>query len=165
MKRCASVERGAGERCEAIWLPELQHFPLNGSLEQLGGIGDPNFLHHVGSMGLNGFDTDFEALCDFLVLKSSPDELKDFLLPGGQRFRASFARENDRISDYGFGSTLGGPGGCRHVHLAPLRVKAIHRLRPATSRAQIDAGLYAAPRAFVNEKRRLTGLMFVVLLY
>jgi 23S rRNA (guanosine2251-2'-O)-methyltransferase len=38
---------GAGERCEAIWLPELQHFPLNGSLEQLSGIGDPNFLHHV----------------------------------------------------------------------------------------------------------------------
>jgi hypothetical protein len=38
-------------------------------------------------------------------------------------------------------------------------------LRPATSRAQIDAGLYAALRAFVNEKRRPTSLMFVVLLY
>jgi len=165
MKRCASVERGEAERCEATGLPELQHFPLNGSLEQLGGIGDPNFLHHVCPMGLNGFDTDFEALRDFLVLKSSPDQLKNFLLPGGQRFRASFARERDRIGDYGFGSTFGGPGGCRHVHLAPLRVKAIHRLRPATSRAQIDAGLYAVPRAFVNGKRRPAGLMFLVLKY
>lgn len=165
MKRCASVERGGAERCKVAGLAEPQHFSLNGSLEQLGSIGDPYLLHHVGPMGLNGFDTDFETLCDFLVLKSSPDELKNFLLPGGQRFRASFARENDRISDYGFRSTLGGPGGCRHVHLAPLRVKAIHRLRPATSRAQIDVGLYAAPLAFVNEKRRLIALAFLVLLY
>ena len=165
MKRCGSVERGGAERCEAAGLAELQHFPLNGSLEQLGGIGDPDLFHHVRSMGLNGFDTDLEALRNFLVLESSPDQLKNFLLPSGQRFRTSFAREKDRLSDYGFGSTFSGPGGCRHVHLAPLRVKAIHRLRSATSRAQIDAGLYAVPRPFVNGKRRLSGLMFLVLLY
>lgn len=99
MRLCVSVgneERGRPEHKDG-GLPQLEHFALNGSLEQLGGVRDPNFLHHIGSVRLDGFHADFEPLGDFLVLEASPDQLKDFLFACGECFRASLARRKNRL--------------------------------------------------------------------
>ena len=40
-------------------LPDPQHFPLNGSLEELSGIGDPDFFHHIRPVCLDRLDADF----------------------------------------------------------------------------------------------------------
>ena len=99
MKLCVSVrneERGRLEH-EDGGLPELEHFPLNGGLEQLGGIRDPDFLHHVCPMRLDGLHADLEPLGDFLILEASPDQLKNFLFACRQRFRTSFARGESRL--------------------------------------------------------------------
>lgn len=99
MKLCVSVgheERGRPENKHGA-LPEPEHFPLNGGLEQLGGVRDPDFLHHVGSVRLDGFHADLETMGDFLILEPSPDQLKDFLFSRGQGFGASLARGKNRL--------------------------------------------------------------------
>lgn len=99
MRLCVSVgsaERGSPENKDC-GLPELEHFPLNGSLEQLGGVRDPNFFHHVGSVRFDGLHADFEPLGDLLVLEASPDQLKDFLFACGECFRTSLARGKNRL--------------------------------------------------------------------
>ena len=101
-------ERAEGKSVKRLGgggLSKLQHFPLNGGLEELGGIGDPDFLHHVCPMRLDSLDADFQSLSDFFIFESGPDQLKDFLFAGGQGFRTSFARREYRIRYryFGFG--------------------------------------------------------------
>jgi hypothetical protein len=99
MRLCVSVWHEERERSEheGGGLPELEHFPLNGGLKQLCGVRDPDFLHHVGSVRLDGLYADLEALGDFLILEASPDQLKDFLFAGGKCFGTSLARGKNRL--------------------------------------------------------------------
>lgn len=73
-------------------LPESEHFPLNGGLEELGGIGDPDFFHHIRSVSLDRFDADFQPLGDFFILEAGPDQLQDLLFTGREGFGSSFTR-------------------------------------------------------------------------
>ncbi len=59
---------------------------LDGRFQQLSRVRHAHFLHHIGAVGFDGFDADFQPLADFLVLKSRPDQFKNFLLATGQGF-------------------------------------------------------------------------------
>lgn len=99
MKLYASVrneERGRFVH-EDGGLPELEHFPLNGGLEQLSRIRDSDFLHHVCPVRLDGLHADLEPLSNFLILEASPDQLKNFLFACRQGFRTPFARGKNRL--------------------------------------------------------------------
>jgi hypothetical protein len=61
----------------------LNHSVLNRGFEKLGGIGHTNLLHHGRTMGFDGLHADFQTLCDFPILETGPDELKDFLFTIG----------------------------------------------------------------------------------
>lgn len=108
-----------------IDLAEPEHFPLDGGLEELGGVGDPDFLHHVRAVSLDGFDADFQPLGDFLVLEAGPDQLQDFLFTDREGFRSSFTRGRCRLRRRSVSRPLAHFGRCRHVRLAPLRINAI----------------------------------------
>lgn len=99
MRLCVSAgNEGKGRpESEDGGLPELEHFSLNGGLEQLRGVRDPNLFHHVGPVRFDGLHADLEPLGDFLILEASPDQFKDFLFAGGQCFRTTFANRKNRL--------------------------------------------------------------------
>lgn len=99
MRLCVSV--GNEERIESdtetAGLSQLEHFSLNGGLEQLGRVRHPDLLHHVGSVCFDGLHADFEPLGDFLILEAGPDQFKNFLFACGEGFRTSLARGKNRL--------------------------------------------------------------------
>ncbi len=73
-------------------LPCGEHAVLDGGLKELGGVGYPYFFHHIGSVSLYRFYADFEALSDFFILHSRPDQLEDFVFAACEGFRSFPAR-------------------------------------------------------------------------
>lgn len=126
MKPCVSGvadQRKATGKLSLAELSQFQHPPLNGGFEKLGGVGDPNLLHHVGPMRLDGLDADFQALGDLLIFESSPDQLQNFLFASRQGFRTSLAGRQQGIRHMRFRSALSSFRGYRHLRLAPLRYR------------------------------------------
>lgn len=103
-------------------LAQPQHFPLDGRFQELCGIGDTNFLHHIRPVCLDRFDADAQPMGDFLVFETGPDQFENFLLARRQGFGASFARWNDDFGRSGSCSALAW-GRHRHIRRTPLRVR------------------------------------------
>jgi len=75
MKECGNEMETASSHD----LPNFQHAALDPGLDQLSGIRNPHFLHHIGSVGLHGLHADLEPIPDFLVLESRPNKFQNFL--------------------------------------------------------------------------------------
>ena len=72
-------------------MANLDHPLLERDFEQLSGVRHTHLPHHIGPMHLDGLNADLEPLNDFLVFAPSPNQLKNLLLPYGERFRPVLA--------------------------------------------------------------------------